>query len=118
MTSEPRWDSKIDWLIASEREKSDTMEGPRDAGRLHEGDRPTVPTGEGDEELCQHDKMAAAQLRIREKMEIDKRAMFKRQDDKRTTLNTHRAAFVNNYLLAKNEEFRPVVTAIAQIRAK
>jgi hypothetical protein len=51
-------------------------------------------------------------------MDADKRAMLKWQKDERQAIETHRAALINSYLIEKNEELRPIVTAIAQIRAK
>jgi hypothetical protein len=44
--------------------------------------------------------------------------MLKRQEDDRQAIETHRAALVNSYLIEKNEELRPIITVIAQIRAK
>jgi hypothetical protein len=66
----------------------------------------------------QRDETAAAELRIEERMSATRRAMLKQQDFERATFETHRTSVVNTYLFEKNEELRPIVTAIAQIRLK
>jgi hypothetical protein len=146
-----RWDSRIDRLIADEREKAEVTHARHQQEQndfaerwknpatlvaftkasarllqLREQERAMAVArlyAQAKEmksfaDQVQHDETVAAQLRIREQMDADKRTMLKRQEDERQAIETHRTALVNSYLIEKNEELRPIVTAIAQIRAK